>query len=171
MMLTPWNISCEANNLRGQLKHSWLENQLCNKKTEDILYLWRKGEWRALETEFDIRVKETSGLADNLAEGFSPAQLVDQLRSLAHLSESDRSSIKKAVHQAYLKSSGILGLQTPLKEAANSIGDALSQLRNSWIEKAPEEEVKVKKAWEQVAKKANELLEIFKKLPTGVVFP
>lgn len=171
MMLTPWNIPCEANTLRGQLKHSWLENQLCNKKVEDVLYLWSEGKWRALESEFDMRIKETLELADNLAEGFSPSQLVDQLRPLAQLSEGDRALIKKAVHKAYLESSGILELQAPLKKTAKSLAEALSQLRKAWMIKSHEGESQVKKAWEQVSKKANELLEIFKSLPTGVVLP
>jgi len=171
MMLTPWNIPCEANTIRGQLKHSWLENQLCNKKVEDVLYLWSEGKWRALESEFDMRIEETLELADNLAEGFSPAQLVDQLRPLAQLSEGDRVLIKKAVHEAYLESSGILKLQAPLKKAAESLGNAISQLRDAWKTRPQEEEQKVKQAWEQVSIKANELLEIFKTLPTGVVLP
>lgn len=170
-MLTPWNIPCEANTLRGQLKHSWLENQLCNKKTEDVLYLWSEGKWRALENEFDMRIEETLELADNLAEGFSPAQLVDQLRPLARLSESDRALIKKAVHKAYLESSGILELQAPLKKAAKSLSEAISQLRDAWKNKHQEGEQKVKKAWEAVSMKATELLELFKGLPTGVVLP
>lgn len=165
------NYNFPADILRGQLKHSWLENQLCNKKAEDILYLWKEGKWRALESEFDMRVEETLELADNLAEGFSPAQLVDILSPLARLPESDRALIKRAVHEAYLQSSGILMLQMPLKETAKSLSDVLSHLRNVWKIKSPEGEVQVKRAWEQVSIKANELLEIFKKLPTGVVLP
>lgn len=163
--------TCPANTLRGQLKHSWLENQLCNKKTEDVLYLWSEGKWRALESEFDMRIEETLDLADNLAEGFSPAQLVDQLRPLAQLSESDRALIKKAVHKAYLEGSGILNLQAPLKKAAKSLSDSISQLRAAWKNKPLEGERQVKQAWELVSIKANELLEIFKSLPTGVVLP
>lgn len=171
-MLTPWDIPCEANTLRGQLKHSWLENQLCNKKTEDIVSSWQKGRrWSALENEFDMRIKQTLDLAGNLAEGFSPAQLVDQLRPLAQLHDGDRALIKKAVHEAYLESSGIMTLQAPLRDAAKSLGNALSQLRHVWNSKLPEGEQKVGKAWELVYEKANGLLELFKKLPTGVVLP
>ena len=171
-MLTPWNIPCEANTLRGQLKHSWLENQICIMTTKNIMSSWQKRrKWPALEKEFDIRIKVTLELADNLADGFSPAQLVDQLRSFAQLSQGERALIKKAVHEAYLESSGIMKLQAPLKKTAQSLGVEISRLRDAWKTKSPEGEGQVKEAWEQVSIRAIELLEIFKALPTGVVLP
>lgn len=167
-MLTPWDIPCEANTLRGHLKHSWLENELGIMTTKNILSAWRKGmKW----PEFDVHIKEVFCLADNLAEGFSPAQLVDQLRALAQLSEGDRALIKKSVHKAYLESSGIMKLEVPLKKAAQSLGDAISQLRDAWKIKHPEGEQKVEEAWELVSMKAKELLDVFQNLPTGVVLP
>ena len=112
------SIQCSANTLRGQLKHSWLENQLCNKTAHDVVSFWRQEGWPALEMEFEGRVGDVMRLSDDLEDGFSPAQLVDRLTPFAGLSEELKMEIRKAVHTAYLKSSGICDLKAPLREAA-----------------------------------------------------
>lgn len=171
-MLTPWNIPCEANTVRGQLKHSWLENQLTRLTIDDIIANWKSGiEWPELEREFQGRIKQTIELADNLAEGFSPKQLVDKLHPFTVLSISDKEKIKVAVHEAYLASSQIMDLQIPLKSAANGLGQEISRLQAAWRNKSADGETHVRKTWEQTVLNGRELLTIFDRLPNGVVLP
>jgi hypothetical protein len=99
-MLTPWNIPCDANILRGQLKHSWLENEVLFFSPENIVSIWKRGEWAELERKYSARIEHALSLVENFVDGFSPAQLVDTLRPLACLSPQDKETIKAAAHAA-----------------------------------------------------------------------
>lgn len=170
MMLTPWNIPCDANTLRGQLKHSWLENEVLNISIETVITLWRRGE-ADLAARSAMRVQDLSRLADSLAEGFSPAQLVDTLKPFGGLSTENKAAIKAAVHAAYLESSGILTLQAPLKTAAMGMEAALQELSRAWSLPHPQGESAVRMAWEGVREKASALIEMLELLPKGIVLP
>lgn len=169
-MLTPWNIPCDANTLRGQLKHSWLENEVLNVSIETVITLWRQG-GADLATRYAVRVQDISRLAESLADGFSPAQLVDTLKPFGGLSTEERTAIKGAVHAAYLESSGILTLQAPLKAAAMGMEAALQELSRAWTLPQPQGESAVRAAWEGVREKASALIEVLELLPKGVVLP
>ena len=170
MMFTPWNIPCEANTLRGQLKHSWLENEILYISIETVITLWRQG-GADLATRYAVRVQDLSRLADSLAEGFSPAQLVDTLKPFGGLSTEERAAIKGAVHAAYLESSGILALQAPLKAAAMGMEAALQELSRAWVLPQSQGESAVWAAWEGVREKASALIMELERLPKGVVLP
>ncbi len=170
MMLTPWNIPCDANTLRGQLKHSWLENEILFISVETVITLWRQG-GSDLATRYAVRVQDLSRFADSLADGFSPAQLVDTLKPFGGLSTEMKSAIKGAVHAAYLESSGILALQAPLKAAARGMEAALHELSQAWILPQPQGEDAVRAAWEDVHEKSRALIMELERLPKGVVLP
>lgn len=170
MMLTPWNIPCDANTLRGQLKHSWLENEILFISVETVITLWRQGA-SDLVARYVVRVQDLSGLIDSLAEGFSPAQLVDTLKPFGGLSMEMKSAIKGAVHAAYLESSGIFALQAPLKAAAMGMEAALQELSRTWTLPQPQGESAVRAAWEGVREKASALIMELERLPKGVVLP
>lgn len=169
-MLTPWNIPCDANTLRGQLKHSWLENEILNISIETVVTFWRRGE-TDLAARYVTRMQDLSRLEDRLAEGFSPAQLVDTLKPFGGLSTETKVAIKGAVHAAYLESSGILALQAPLKAAAVDMEAALQELSRTWALPQPQGESAVRGAWEGVCKNASTLVMELERLPKGVVLP
>ncbi len=53
-------FSCPAETLRGQLKHSWLENQVRDIDTDDIVSFWKDGEWAdTVATVFFHRLQQT----------------------------------------------------------------------------------------------------------------
>jgi len=165
---------CKANILRGQLKHTWLENQLCASKlsVDSVAVMWRQKSWQALDKEFDIRVRQAVQLADDLENGFSPAQLVGRLTPFAELSEELKEQIKVAVHAAYLESSNILDLKEPLSKAALALGKAIKELRVVWHgPKTEEGEIRLRQAWEEVSEQAHALLAVLERLPKGVVLP
>ena len=165
-------ISCEASVLRGRLKHSWLENQLLNKTSEEVVYLWRETGWGALDKEFSQRVSETITLADELEEGFSPAQLVVHLAPLSKAHQETKDLIKQAVHRAYLESSKIVDLKEPLREKAISLGEVLDELRKVWrLPKTEDSEQTLRDVWQKVGMRAKALHSILERLPKGVVLP
>lgn len=170
MMLTPWNIPCDANTLRGQLKHSWLENEVLCISIETVIALWRQT-GTDLAIRYAVRIQDLSRLVDSLDEGFSPSQLVDTLKPFDCLSTEERTAIKVAVHAAYLESSGILELQMSLRAAAAGMEAALQELSRAWALPQPQGEGAVRCAWESVREKARTLIMILERLPTGVVLP
>ena len=169
MMLTPWNIPCEANTLRGQLKHSWLENEVLYISIETVIALWRGG--GGLAAKYAMRVQDLSSLVGSLVEGFSPAQLVDTLKPFGELSVESRAALKVAVHSAYLESSGILALQASLKAAAVDMEAALKDLPLAWGQPQSQGEGAVRAAWENVRENARALVVVLERLPRGVVLP
>jgi hypothetical protein len=171
LTLSPFNIPCEANTIRGQLKHSWLENQLCNKTGEKILALWRNGQWAALNSEFDVRFEETYDLINSLNYSFCPSQLIDKISWFILLSENERKFVKEILHKRYLNNTNILELKVPLIEKTNALKKAILSLRNSWDIRSSGSEIRIRNSWDEVLSKAKDLLEIFKKLPKGIVIP
>lgn len=170
MMLTPWNIPCDANTLRGQLKHSWLENEILYISLETVITLWRQG-GSDLAIRYAMRVQDLSGLIESLVEGYSPAQLMDTLKPFDGLGAEERATIKGAIHAAYLESSGILALQAPLKAAAVGMEAALRELSRAWALPQPQGEDTVRAAWEGVHEKSRVLIMELERLPKGVVLP
>lgn len=166
------NVINEAVLLRGRLKHSWLENQVCNKTVDDVVFLWQRGKWRALEEEFAFRAQETLRLADEMVTGFSPAQLVETLAPLYALPPQTRENLKQAVHDAYLECSGAESLALDLRKAVMSMEDELKRFMAVWhTPPTPENEPELRAGWHSLREKADGLLAVFSQLPTGIVLP
>lgn len=170
MMRTPWEISCPANTLRGQLKHSWLENGILCARPANVVgrradgSFEREGKIAQYLNDIDV----TRQLAEDLIQGFSPAQLVDQLGPLQKLPEETRLKIKEAVHDAYLDSSGMTELAESLGQEAEVFAKEFEKFSKVWN---TGDDTDLKKAWQGVLQKAETLLAVFEKLPKGVVLP
>lgn len=156
--------------LRGQLKHSWLENEVLNISIETVISLWRRG-GSNLGVRYAARTRDLQHLTDSLAESFSPARLVDTLEPFSGLSAEDKSAVKAAVHAAYLESSDILALQAPLKVAAAGMEAVLQELSRAWLLLQPGGECAVRAAWEGVCDKAGALIVELERLPKGLELP
>lgn len=172
-MFTPWNISCPVNILRGQLKHTWLENQVCNKSADDVANLWRTKSWDNVIGEiFSHRIDQSRQLATDMLSGFSPAQLVAQLGPLQNLPDESRSRLKEVLHSAYLESSGISNLSESLSQELESFTEQFTKFLTVWnTERIDENEVALRDGWKQLQEIAKSLLAIFEILPKGVVLP
>lgn len=172
VMGTPWNISCETNTLRGQLKHSWLENQVLNKTSDNVINFWKSTGWKALEQQFAVHIRKAIQLSDEQESGFSPAQLVDTLTPFEKVNDETKELIKQAVHKAYLESSNITQLKVPLKEAAEELEKALGHLLEAWNQQVSEKsELELKKAWDEFLTRARKLHSVLEQLPKGIVLP
>ena len=162
----------ESSLLRGRLKHTWLENQVCNKTVKDVIFLWRRGKWRALEEEFGFRVQETLHLADEMVTGFSPEQLVEKLAPLHALSPETKKHLKEALHNAYLECTGIQEMALNLNRTTTLVEYELKRLIAIWHKPpAPENEPALRKGWHAFREKADDLLSVLSQLPKGVVLP
>ena len=172
-MFTPWNIACRANTFRGQLKHSWLENQVCNKTANDVATLWRTQIWDEVIGEiFQYRIDQMRELANELVNGFSPAQLVDQLSPLQNFSEENRFRLKNVLHSAYIENSGISALSELLSQEIEGFAQEFTRFLTVWNTKRTDEnEPALRHGWNQLQQVANSLLAVFEKLPKGVVLP
>lgn len=163
-------LYCPAGSVRGQLKHSWLENQILNKTTGQIAELRRSG-WPALLEEFPERLKQAQRLADEVEVGFSPTQLIDRLRPLRGLPQGERREIGAAVHAAYLERVDTEILREKLTAAAASLAQALARLRAEWETSAVASDARLQETWEEVLVEAARLVEVLDELPRGIVLP
>ncbi len=172
-MLALCSLPCEVNTLRGQLKHTWLENQVRDNDADDIVTFWKDGDWvNEVETIFPQYLQLTLKLADELVDGFSPAQLIDQLGPFKEISADLRGQVRKAIHEAYLEASNITDLAEPIRKCARDLEPELNKLRTLWkMPHSPEGEIAVRDCWEDIQKKGALLHAQLEKLPRGVVLP
>jgi hypothetical protein len=97
-------LPCRAASVRGELKHTYLTNKVCLKTLpEDLLESMLYKE-RGIPQHEIIRnkINELIELMDSPEDGFSPAQLMDQLRSFRVFSIEERLSAKHSVHQQFV---------------------------------------------------------------------
>lgn len=102
---TTFSLPCRAASVRGQLKHSYLTNTICLKTKPDRLKVSMTCEENGNSRHHIIRnqIHELLDLMDNPEEGFSPAQLLDQLPPFYNLTQNKLSLLKAQVHQQYVQ--------------------------------------------------------------------
>lgn len=171
-MLTPWRIHCDGENLRGVLKHAWLEHDVEKVSAERAVErsLQENG-WHALEVEFPVRFGQARKLADGLEELFSPAPLIDKCAAFGAVPEPLRERLRCTIHNAYLESSGIRELQTPLRAAVDAFERAVAGFRNTVMKCGDGDLAKAQEAWRNVLAEAAVLKAELNALPHGIVFP
>ena len=170
--MSAFDLTTEIVIQRGQLKHSWLENQLTNKSEEDVVLLWRGPGWPALERQFAARVREARELVEKIEDGYSPAQLVDRLAPLADLSGETREAIKGAVHAAYLEKIDVTALKATLRVAVDGLGAALDAFLWAWGQPVSAEvERELRERWRELHRCAEGLRAALEQLPRSIVLP
>ncbi|KAB2889240.1 MAG: hypothetical protein F9K32_13525 [Desulfobulbaceae bacterium] len=169
MMRAPWRIHCPVNQLRGQLKHSWLENQVRDQRPATVINRRADKTWdRAILEIFPREIDRCRKLLKEMVEGFSPRQLVSQLMPLRQLTAEDRQQIEAAVHTIYLERTGIEALVPELDKAIAALESELTQLQEAW--KTGDDEM-LTAVWENFQKTATPLLSLLGELPKGVALP
>lgn len=166
-------IPCTANALRDKLRHTWLENQIFFYDVDDVVSFWEDGDWsNTINSVYPELIQEAIDLANNLVDGFSPAQLIDELLSLKPLSKDTRNRFKKAVHEAYLSATNISSVENPLREAATAMQIELMELQRLWgMPHGADNEKALRQCWERIGLKGKPLHSLLGKLPKGVVLP
>ena len=157
-----------ADIVRGQLSHSWLENEVLKTKEERIERL-RNGEpWEALEKQFLPRVKQAIQLAENLVDCYSPRQLVYRLSPLSSLPDGQKERLGAALHEIYCSTCGVEDLAQRLKESAEAVKESLQKLLECL---SAEDRWEVPSSWERFRANAERLYAVLQEVPKGVVIP
>lgn len=170
-MLVLESESCLAAIRRGQLKHSWLENQVLN-KTPDIVVMLRRGNgWPVLQ-RFTADTEQALALADEIEFGFSPARLVSDCAPLAALPEELRHAIREVVHTAYLECFDTENAAQRIRETTVTMKSALLKLLDEWDK--PDDALSdagLQSRWRAVLDAAEPLRDALDALPKGIVLP
>ena len=124
-----------------------------------------------METESDVRLQQARELGERLVDVFSPAGLIDVCSPFATLDDATRHLFRKAVHTAYLETSGIQARCEPLLIAVVGLDQALRFFRESCSDESSADAAQRCQAWEKVLSAAGELARLLDQLPKGVVFP
>lgn len=170
---------CEAALLRGSLRHSWLENEIIDRRPDDIAkwYGTFSPERVSLEKgispkgEFYLRLGKARELADIMITSFSPAQLVEN-SVLARLPMDVKQLIKGILHNTYLEKTGIAELTSPLEDAINKFALELQHFTETWYSsRPPAGSEAVRGGFLRLQERARELHEILGCLPEGIVLP
>lgn len=164
---------CSASILRGQLRHSWLENQVFDFDSGYVASLWRDGQWtERIKFSFPRRLQQALELADGLVEAFSPAQLVETIAPFKILPKTLRTKIGAAVKGAYLAVSDLSSQAEPLRIAILALRDEFAALSGLWeMPRTPENEAAVRCCWDNIQVKGKVLHTVLDEIPKGVVLP
>jgi hypothetical protein len=173
------DVQCEAENLRGQLHHSWLKNELLSMLRPDSLV--KMHETQSLKRasfeekikpagKFSQWIRDARRLCEIMMDGFSPAQLVES-GPLAALPAEVRALTKEVLHGAYLRQSGIEELRGPLQSATEELSDELEDFAKTWFQAPPAESSQIAAAVERVVEYARKLQEVVERLPKRIVMP
>jgi hypothetical protein len=96
-------LSCRAGELRGKLKHSYLENTLLliNHPGDLLEALEQFQGERTRRDEIEVLFNQLLEILDSADSGFSPAQLVDRLAPFQLLSDKDQLQCRARLHEYY----------------------------------------------------------------------
>jgi len=172
--MSPFNIpplklddGFSAGIVRGQLLHSWLENQVLNTKQDKIDRV-REGERWETPGKFMPRVKQAIRLAENLVDCYSPRQLVYRLSALSSLSDGQKGRLGAALHEIYCSTCGVEDLARRLKESAEAVKESLREFLECL---SAEDRREVPSSWERFRANAERLYAALQEVPKGVVIP
>lgn len=169
-MLSPFEITCNANDMRGRIKHRWLWNLLLGTDKNVILNaMHQKNSWEYIDKELEIssRLNEAILFSDEIIAGFSPVQLIDKLSPFANLSKAQKAEIKRILNKIYLAQTTIVSIQTKYCEKLRVLQKAIEAFKKGWLLN----DCNIDEKYETLQKCAKDLHSIMEGLPNGVVIP
>lgn len=163
-----WKIKlpCHASNLRGKLKHIYLTNKVCLKTLPDDLLdsmLHKEDEKNRHQTIRNLiaELLETMGSAE---DGFSPAQLIDQLEPFKKFPAESCNKIKEQVHEKFLRDFDLEIRRDKLKQ----ISDEFITVLDIFLAQSSANESRKKDNMQVVQEKARALIRELENLPKGI---
>jgi hypothetical protein len=169
-MFAPFNIPCEANEVRGRLKHRWLWNLILGIEKEEILNAKnQKKSWEYIDKQLEIssRLDEAKIFSEEIIDGFSPVQLIDKLGTFAKLSEEHKVKIKNIIFRVYLEQTSIILIQNNYREKLSLLEKAIDEFKVEWL--SNNSSIDEKFAFLQTC--AKDLHSSMECLPSGVIIP
>jgi hypothetical protein len=148
-------IPCIAAEIRGQLKHSVIENTILQLSEPLLrLHLAENGEF------VKDMASSAAELIARLTDDYDPANLIGRIAAFDEVSEIERSRLKRRIHKRYLQNFDPALRKKRLKAAWDGFAKALKK----WIATtAPTEQV-----FSALRVRANELHKELDALPRGV---
>ena len=128
-------LPCEASNLTGRLKHSYLTNAVCLKRNpEKLLAALNYIESGApRHTIIRKQIRELLDLMATPEGGFSPAQLLDQLNPYCELPDQVRQRMKERIHRQFVEEFSLAVRCDRLEHASEGFLTALDVfLAHNW---------------------------------------
>jgi len=177
-MLVIEGTASDTENLRSQLHHSWLKNEVLILRPDYLAKMREKESPQRASFEEKIkpggkfwqRIDAARRLCETITEGFSPAQLVDA-GELAALPDDVRALMKQVLHDAYRQETGIEELRSLLLCAINEVSNELDGLSRTWFQEPPAPTAVLAAAVNKSIDTARKLRDLLIRLPTGIVLP
>jgi hypothetical protein len=156
-----FTLPCRAASVRGELKHSYLTNSICLKTQPDRLKVSMTCEENGIPRHNIIRnqIQELLELMGSSENGFSPAQLLDQLSPFQELSERERDLLKAQIHRQFVENFQLAQRQEQLEKTSATF---LSELDAFLLQPA------TKAGMEKVQTTARILIGELENLPKGI---
>ena len=159
-------LPCKASILRGKLKHSYLENAVClpslpQDLTKSLTY---KENGVARQEIIRQQIREFRDLMASSEQGFSPAQLVEQLRPFQVLGADDRRSLKEQIHRQFAQEFQLVERKARFESAAEMFLGAL----DVFLGTPPEGGKSAQSRMIKVQDSARDLIRELEELPKGI---
>jgi len=159
-------LPCKASSLRGKLKHSYLENAVClptlpEDLAESLIF---KENGVARHQVIRQQIHEFTELMGSAEQGFSPAQLVDQLRPFRDLTTEDRRVLKEQIHRQFSEEFQLAERKRRFELAA---GDFLEDL-DVFLATTSEDEKSSQLKMLKVQDSARSLIRELEQMPKGI---
>lgn len=176
------HVGCEAAELREELWHDWLKNDVGIIPAADVAAEFPK-EWRSKYRQsfegkiaqggsYDKRVEQVYELVDRVPDGFSPARLLDA-GPIAEMPEEARQLVASYVHERYLREAAAADWGSGIRRSVKAFKKALEGVREAWgrDSQASNAAQGVEDALVGLQKAALKLRAALESLPRGFVIP
>ncbi len=159
-------LPCKASSLRGKLKHSYLENAVClpalpKDLTKSLTY---KENGVARQQIIRQQIREFTDLMASSEQGFSPAQLVGQLRPFQVLVAEDRRSLKEQIHRQFVQEFQLAERKARFESAAAIFLSAL----DVFLEAPPGDDKSAQSSMLKLQGSARGLIRELEEMPKGI---
>lgn len=173
-IFTPWKIRCEAIDQFLALEHNWLKNEIMSRSASQLgkFLSTKDGNSKKFFDGCTANLKLLSSLIANLEDDFSPKQLVDKIEPFKRLSDREKKKIGDAAHKEFLKGTGFAAWKRSLNDAVNKFKKEFEEITSGTTSNASAaaDGRKTATTWEQVLANAQELKDVLKEVPRGVIF-
>ena len=162
----PFALPCGASALRRELKHDYLTNTACLMAVPaDLLEsMLRLEEAKPRHQIIRDRMAELIDLLDKPGDGFSPAQLLDDLAPFRSLASETRECMRAQVQRQFAEEFELGARKTRLQQRSEQFSAAL----DSFLNKARPNPTSATALMEQVHEAARELIRELESLPKGI---
>lgn len=159
-------LPCRASNIRGQLKHTYLTNKVClTTLPEDLMESMLFKEHGIPQNQVIRRlISELLEVMGSMEDGFSPAQLVNQLKPFRELPSENRQILRDKIHRQFVQKFWLDDRRMRLEQASTGFVSAL----DLFLSEDQTDLTASKAGMDKVQEAARDLIRELETLPKGV---